>query len=147
MTRIPNSPDFGRRLTPPGHLIKPEAKVFRSVVAAVASDHFQVCDVPLLVEFARATCLADQAAAALAAEGIVVNGKVSGWVAVQEKAQRGLVALSARLRICPQSRFDRTKAGVTARTGLPDGYAQDDDDLLARPLTGLASFRKPIRRS
>ena len=158
MSGIEKSADFRRRLTPPRILTKPEATVFRSVVSAVAADHFMSADAPLLVEFARATCLANLAAEKIEEFGAVNDARPSPWIVVQEKAQRALVALSARLRLCPQSRFDRTRAGTSSRMGLPyagfpDGYDPDDPDgLLAgnrphsdfrkRKLTGLAAFRR-----
>jgi phage terminase small subunit len=135
--RVPSSPDFKRRMEPPATLSDAEAKVWRALVQSVASDHFQSCDAPLLAEYCRAAVCCDEAAKALQ-EGAVVGGKASAWVSVQEKAQRALVALSARLRVCPQSRFDRLKAGTSARTGIPD---RNNGELL-RPTTGLASFRK-----
>ena len=60
---------------------------------------------------------------------------------MSEKAQKQLVALSARLRICPQSRFDRLGAGANSRV-QPDGAKPWEwdkapknkyfDDLIAR---------------
>lgn len=137
MTRTRSSADLSPRLVPPQTLSAPESKLFRMIVAAVGSDHFTRADAPLLVEYARATCLADQAAVALAADGAVVDGRASPWIVVQEKCVRSMTALAARLRLCPQSRLDRTVAGKTARTGVP---FPDPDD--GRPTTGLASFRK-----
>jgi hypothetical protein len=50
--------------------------------------------------------LAQQAFAKLQAEGPIVDGRVSGWNAVLEKAHRSSVALAAKLRLCPQARAD-----------------------------------------
>jgi hypothetical protein len=44
-----------------------------------------------------------------------VGGKANPWIVVQEKAQRAMVALSARLRLSPQTRFDRLVAATTSR--------------------------------
>lgn len=132
--RTESPTDHRPRMKPPASLTDTERAVWKAVTKAVSSDHFQDCDRVLLVEFCRAACLADAAAKALQ-DGAVVDGKASAWIAVQEKAQRALVALSARLRLCPQSRFDRLKAGTNARTGMPVTSEE-------RPKTGLASFRK-----
>jgi len=108
------------RIDPPRNLTPAAAKAFRALVASVDAGHFTPADVPLLAEYARAVELADQAAQGLQ-DGPVVDGRVSPWVTVQEKASRSLVALSARLRVCPQSRFDRLVAGRTARRGQATG--------------------------
>ena len=128
---------------------KPEQTVWRRILAAVASDHFNQSDVVLLTEFCRAAALADRAAKEIEAHGPIYDERVSPWVTVQEKAQRALVALAGKLRLCPQSRFDRLKAGTNTRGGVPDYLSAEDADLLYdRPakLTGLASFRKPMPR-
>ena len=103
------------RIKPPAHLTQPARTVFEAVVATVAIDHFTETDLPLLSEYATAAATAQKAAAKLDAEGHVVGGRANPWLIVQEKAQRALVALSARLRVCPQSRFDRLKAGTASR--------------------------------
>jgi phage terminase small subunit len=132
--RTPNSPDLTARMTPPRHLAKGPAIIWKQIVASVASGHFQECDRVLLTEFCRAADLANESAAALQAQGAIVDGRANPWVAVQEKSQRALVALALRLRLAPQSRFDRLKAGTNARTGVPSyGDDEDDNGLLARP--------------
>jgi phage terminase small subunit len=138
--RTPDSADYKSRMKPLAHLNEAEANIWRALVRSVGSDHFQACDQPLLTEYCRAAALADKAAEALQ-EGAVIDRKASPRGTVQEKSVRALVALSARLRLCPQSRFDRLKAGTTSRTGMPGRHAEDDA-LLAGPTTGLASFRK-----
>lgn len=103
------------RLSPPGYLSKDEQRVFRAIVGACEPHHFTPADMPLVVEYSRACVLGDCAAVQLAENGAVIEGKMSAWLTVQEKAQRALVALAARLRVCPQSRFDRTVAGARSR--------------------------------
>jgi phage terminase small subunit len=103
------------RLKPPATLPKGPATIFRQIVGACDAKHFTPADTPLLVEYARAVDLAGKAAAELERDGAVVAGKANPWLVVQEKAQRALVALSARLRLCPQSRFDRLVAATTSR--------------------------------
>lgn len=105
------------RIKPPPHLSAAARAVFDALVTAVAPDHFTAADVPLLAEYATAAATAQLAASKLDAEGYVVGGRANPWLVVQEKAQRALVALSARLRVCPQSRFDRLKAGTASRKG------------------------------
>lgn len=89
--------------------------VFAQVVAANATDHFAAADALLVEQYAQAVALGRRAYAELDRSGPVVDGKASAWLIVLEKAHRSAVALSARLRLCPQSRFDRLKAGTTAR--------------------------------
>jgi len=64
-------------------------------------------------------------------DGAVIDGRASPWLGVAEKAHMQLVALSARLRICPQSRFERLAAGANSRL-QPNNYDFDDDGLIAR---------------
>jgi phage terminase small subunit len=109
------------RMRPPPHLSPAARSVFDSLVSAVAMDHFTAADLPLLAEYATSAATAQQASAMLDAEGYVVGGRANPWLVVQEKAQRALVALSARLRVCPQSRFDRLGAGTKARKPGPVG--------------------------
>ena len=153
MARTKGSATFKDRLTPPEGLPKPVLEIFIKTVRAVDGEHFNAVDVPLIVEYARAVHQANEAAAHLETEGAVVDGKASAWVVVQEKSVRAIVALAMRLRISPQSRIDRTRAGTTSRVQPDmDGYydPNDPDGLLAGNLPwpegykpkGLASFRR-----
>ena len=119
------------RLKPPAGLSAGAKAVFVHTVASVDAGHFSAVDLPLLEQFAGAADLASQAQRHLDEEGAVIEGKASAWLAVLEKASRACVALSARLRICPQSRFDRLAAGTNSRPQL-DIDDIDDDGLLAR---------------
>jgi phage terminase small subunit len=152
-TKRPPSLFPNRRLKPPATLSEGAATVFRQIVESVAHDHFSAVDLVLVTEYSRACDLANRADAELTRDGAVVGGKANPWLAVQEKAQRAIVALCARLRVSPQSRFDRLKAGTTSRPQYrpwdPDGLLAQDDEVenkFARngpkPKTGLASFRK-----
>jgi len=131
------------RLKPPATLPAGAVAIFEATVAAVDPEHFSAVDLPLLEQFSVAADLAQQAQRHIEQDGpVLVSGKVSSWVVVQEKSIRALVALSARLRISPQSRFDRTVAGTNSRTQPETALnrfsargkrpaAFDDDDLLA----------------
>lgn len=127
-----------KRLKPPPALSEPAQRVFEHVVGAVDPGHFSEVDLPLLEAYATSAAMATLSAQMLEQEGAVVDGKANAWLTVQEKAQRSLVALSARLRICPQSRFDRLVAGSNTRPQLrqprSSGLLAGDDDLLARPV-------------
>ena len=60
---------------------------------------------------------------------MVIDGKTNPWLVVQEKAQRAMVALSARLRLAPQSRME-SKVAVRRRGQMASAYAilGNDDD-------------------
>ena len=103
------------RVTAPPSLAEGPAKVFAQIVSSVDPTHFSDVDLPLLEAYANAAHLASEAAAEIERTGAVIDGKASPWLGVQEKAAKQLVALSARLRICPQSRFDRLVAGANSR--------------------------------
>jgi phage terminase small subunit len=124
-----------RRLKAPPHLSEGAGAIFLQTVTAVDPDHFSPVDLPLLEQYAAAADLARQAQKHLDDDGAVVAGKASPWLVVAEKAGRSCVALAARLRVCPQSRFDRLVAGANSRP-QPDrptdpllaGYGEDPAD-------------------
>lgn len=128
-------------LTPPSTLSPRAAQIFTATVGAVDPFHFTPVDLPLLCQYAAAADLCEQAQASLDRIGAVDAGRLNPWVAVLEKSSRSCVALVARLRICPQSRFDRLVAGTNSRT--PPRKLWEPDNGAALPLTGLARFRKP----
>jgi phage terminase small subunit len=93
----------------PVGLSEPERTIFERLVAAVDRGHFTASDLPLLVSYVQAVAQHDRAVQALRAEGDVVNGKLSPWIVVQEKAIRAMTALSMRLRLSPQARRPRAQ--------------------------------------
>lgn len=107
---------LGARVQPPADLPDAERAVFVMITESVDPAHFHVTDMPLLTQYASAAVLARTAADKITAEGAVLpDGKVSGWVGVFEKSSRACVALAARLRLAPQSRYDRLVAGSNTR--------------------------------
>jgi hypothetical protein len=72
-------------LRPPADLGEAEKEVWREVVGSCRSDHFQRCDMPLLVRYIENVCLARKAAAVLAAEGPTVGGRIHPMLTVCEK--------------------------------------------------------------
>jgi len=118
------------RLKPPVNLSEGAAAIFVQTVNAVDPDHFSPVDLPLVEQYAAAADLARQAQKHLDEDGAVIDGKASAWLAVLEKSNRSCVALSARLRVCPQSRFDRLVAGANSRPQAGDS-SRITDPLLA----------------
>ncbi len=96
------------------------AEIFRELTSAVAPDHFRESDSPLLECYAEAIALSRRAYAEMSEHGpIREDGKASPWLLLSEKAHRSVVALSARLRLAPQQRFDRKVAGTSTRSNRP----------------------------
>jgi phage terminase small subunit len=91
------------RLRPPPSLNEAERAVFIDLVAAAKSDHFVASDLPLLTRYCEAIVLGDRAAVELR-QAAIVDGKVSPWISIQEKATKAVIMLSMRLRLSPQSR-------------------------------------------
>jgi len=114
------------RLKAPATLSEGARSIFEQTVQAVDPDHFSAVDLPLLAEYANAASQAEEAAQELAKTGLIVNGKPSPWLTAQEKSVRAMVALSARLRVAPQSRFDRLTAGANSRKQVHDSDFEDD---------------------
>jgi phage terminase small subunit len=123
-----------RRLAPPPGLSEPARLVFLEVVAANGPEHFTRADMPLLLAYCTACSMERQASAALEREGLIVGGRASPWLTVQEKQTRAMVALAMRLRLAPQSRLDSRAAGRSAgRRGARGiealtGVGGDDDE-------------------
>jgi hypothetical protein len=115
------------RLSPPDSLGAEEAGLFGQLVAAAEPEHFRRSDLPLLIEYVRAVLLASTAAKHLAAEGAVVNARANPWLVVQEKQIRAMTALSARLRLAPQSRTDPKTAG-RQKGPAPSAYELGGDE-------------------
>lgn len=108
--------DIGRvRIEPPPTASARVAKVFREVVGSVDAQHLRPCDAVTVEAFAQAVDLARTAAAALADEGCVVDGRTSPWIAILERAHRSVATLGRALRLTPNTRVDRRVAGTSTR--------------------------------
>jgi phage terminase small subunit len=121
------------RLKPPAGLSVRERQLFQHIVGSVQVEHFRPSDVTLLSRYVESAALAEQAAHELK-KGAVIDGKASAWLIVQEKAIRAQTALSARLRLSPQSRLDqRTVARAPVppkrRPWLDEGNENDDEEV------------------
>jgi phage terminase small subunit len=103
-------------LVPPATLSDGALAVWRQIVSTTATEHFRASDAPLLRAYCESTAMADRAAAELDAKGPVVDGRVSPWLAVQEKAIRAQATLAIRLRLCPSARTDPKSAGRRRET-------------------------------
>jgi hypothetical protein len=103
--------------------------LWKTLVSSEPTEHFRPGDVPLLRSYVEATMLADLAAAEISAAGPVVQGRVSAWTLVLEKAHRSQAALAAKLRLCPSSRADpKTVARAHHRPSAYELQILDDQD-------------------
>jgi phage terminase small subunit len=115
------------RLEPPSTLSQPERDLFQSIVGANDARHFNLSDMALLRAYVQASVLSEKAAAELRKAPLLDN-KPSPWLVVSEKAVRAMVALSARLRLSPQSRLDpKTVARRHPHVGPAPWWNNDDE--------------------
>jgi phage terminase small subunit len=105
----PKRPIPAMPAAPPAGLSAEEERIFQQLLAAVDPGHFAPSDLPLLVAYCQAVVQHDHAVQMMRQQGAVVDGKVSPWIVVQEKAQRAMVALSMRLRLSPQARREKAQ--------------------------------------
>ena len=106
------------RLRPPANLPLPERELFASLVASSSPQHFQPSDMPLLTQYVANVVLNERAHDELRSAPLV-GGRPSPWLAVAEKTNRAVVALSLRLRLSPQARAPNTP---TKREAVPSAY-------------------------
>jgi phage terminase small subunit len=100
------------RLSPPADMTESERTLFLRLVSGCTPEHFRSTDAPLLQEYVQQALLARQAAEEMrAAGGAVVDGKVSPWFAVQQRAVKTMCVLATRLRLSPQTRIDPKTVG------------------------------------
>ena len=119
-----------RRLHPPKRLSGRAKAIFIETVSGCDPRHFRSSDLHLLERYAEAMALSEQAAAMLAEEGSVVDGKVSSWFLVHQGATKTASGLALRLRLGPQSRAPRAPKTepVTATSYYDQLELEGDDD-------------------
>src|SRR5262245_281755 len=104
-----------RRLRQPEGLPPPCVALWDAIVASLPADRFHKSDAPLLALYCRAVYQAEQAFASLEQHRATNGSELNPWLKVGDIAVKQVATLSARLRLCPQSRLDMKKAGVRAR--------------------------------
>jgi hypothetical protein len=108
-----------RRVAPPTALDEVEREHFLALVNNCPATQFQPQDLPLMVRWAELSAIAERAAGELRTRDLVTIDPKTGrevlspWFAIHERATKGLVALSMRLRISPQGRSPTTRAPKT----------------------------------
>ena len=112
-----------RRLQPPDSLSAGARAEFLRIVMAEKADHFRPSDMPLLTQYCESAALAARATLELQREDAPAR-----WLTVWEKANRNMVALSARLRICPQSRQPNNPTRPKPTSYYEQMALEDGDD-------------------
>jgi hypothetical protein len=98
---------------PPKGLSRAESNVWRSTLCAMPRDWIRASDFPLLTELCRAVSMCDQLALKIATTEDV--GELKVLLDLRDRESRRAAALSTKLRLAPQSRYDRHAAGTAAR--------------------------------
>jgi phage terminase small subunit len=93
---VPPQPE---RLRPPETLSAGAKAEFVRIVLCEKPEHFRTSDLPLLTQYCESVALAARATVELQRDDAPAR-----WLTLWEKANRNMVALAARLRLCPQSR-------------------------------------------
>jgi len=116
------------RLHPPPGLSEGAKAEFIRIVTCEKPEHFRTSDLPLLTQYCESAALA-----AWATQELRRDDAPARWLTVWEKANRNMVALSARLRLCPQSRQPNNptrrppeRVSYYEREALEHGGAEQD---------------------
>jgi|SRR3990167_7165406 len=116
----------GDRLVPRQGMPEEVSAIFREIVSLVPVGHFRRSDTYVLESYAQAIYTSRKAYADLQREGgVMQTGKLNPLVAIQEKSDRTICALSARLRLAPQQRTDPKTTGRQRFTS--SAYAAFDE--------------------
>jgi len=113
------------RLMPAGDLTPDQDKLWRRLVGSMPEGHFHPSDEPLLRSYVEVTERVQLAQAELAKGIVTKRGKVSPWLAIYNASVRLQGSLASRLRLAPQARLERSRAGAAARKGASSGQPWD----------------------
>jgi phage terminase small subunit len=80
--------------------------LFNQILSQASKDQFRQTDETLLELYCLAVLEARLAYRHLETDGRIINGRLSPWVSILEKAYKAVVSLSVRLRLGPKSRLD-----------------------------------------
>jgi Phage terminase, small subunit len=88
-----------------------ETRVFIETVGSKRVEAFEPSDIPVLRAYCSAVVLIERAAAALHAEGAVIDNKPSPWLHVHMQAVKSMLASARRLRLAPLGRRSQERPG------------------------------------
>jgi phage terminase small subunit len=109
------------RLMPAGDLSPEQEKLWRRLIGSMPPGHFHPSDEPLLRSYVEVTERVQMAQAQLAKGVVNKRGKVSPWLKIYDGSVRLQASLASRLRLAPQARVDRRKAGAAVRADAAAG--------------------------
>lgn len=105
-----------QRIEPPAALNKAEASLWRAVVAGKPVDWFTADTAPLLVEYVRASDLADRLAvqieAAMAGSGDI---SLKDLLLMRDREAKRIASIATKLRLTQQSRYTPQAASTASR--------------------------------
>jgi Phage terminase, small subunit len=106
-----SSSGLPQRIAPPPGMSPDETRVFIDTVGSKQAGAFEPSDVGVLRAYCSSVVLVERAAAALQAEGAVIDNKPSPWLQVHVQAVRSMLASARRLRLAPLGRRSQERPG------------------------------------
>jgi hypothetical protein len=106
-----SSSGLPQRIAPPADMSPDESRVFIDTVGSKQAAAFEPSDIPVLRAYCSAVVLIERAAAALQAEGAVIDNKPSPWLHVHVQAVKSMLASARRLRLAPLGRRSQERPG------------------------------------
>jgi P27 family predicted phage terminase small subunit len=129
---------YPERAKPPRGLPKKARELWQSIIKSLPPDYFRASELHLLAKFVMADHIYHLGMAEVEKTGIVLPMGNQGYAAVNpaltvcNKQTQIMCTLATKLRLCPNSRVSKWKAGAmkenkpSKRPGLM--FGSDDDD-------------------
>src|SRR4029453_11883644 len=116
-------------LRPPASLSEAQRAVFVATVTAVRPEHFQPCDLPLLVRYCEIVAMCDHVGKNLAAD-IVKNRPSPHWLMTGRRFHKMLMVLCRHLRLSPLARTPHKNGRPEAGDFFGNAYAVSAYELM-----------------
>ena len=126
-----------KRPPPPSGLSSEAKGIWTAIVESLRVDYFIESDLLLLEQYVAAIVAANKAREILAKQGPVIDGKINPHFLILDHESKRIATFSIRLRLAPQSRYDRAVAGGKVRPVSRAKWEKADPDQMGLARYGL----------
>ena len=116
-----------RRAPPPASLDPDAAALWVEILDSLRADYVLISERPILEAYCQAVVAARRAREMVSCEGPVIDGRLNPWMLALDQETKRSATLALRLRLAPQSRFDRTTAAGRVRPAARSRWDTDGD--------------------